>query len=375
GPYACTRYGEVDVPQLPGPRWVRLRTRLGGVCGSDLGIVTLHASPATSPFSSFPFVLGHENVATIEEAGPGVRGWSRGERVVVNPLLGCVPREIDPPCDACAGGQPSRCVRFTDGALPPGMFIGVTRGLGGSWSEAFVANETQLVRVPDGGSDAEAVLVEPFACAVHAVRRHGPQPKERALVVGAGSIGLLNLAALRALAPDAEIVVLARHGFQALHATRLGAARVVMARGDYRAELADAARARLLATVIGPPAAVGGFDRCFVCIDGARAIRDALDFTRAGGTVGLLGNARHLDGVGWAPLWLKELTLAGSLAYGRHAGATTDAFGEALALIASKRADVGPLVTHTFALADHAEALAVAMDKGTSAAVKVAFRP
>ncbi|MEK7824503.1 MAG: alcohol dehydrogenase catalytic domain-containing protein, partial [Candidatus Eisenbacteria bacterium] len=189
GPHACTRYGDVDEPRLPGDRWVRVRTRLGGICGSDLAVVTLRASPATSPFSSFPFVLGHENVGTIEEVGAAVRGFTRGERVVVNPLLSCGPRGIEPPCGHCRAGQPSRCEHFTDGTLPPGMLIGTTRGLGGSWGECFVAHETQVVRVPDHVTDEAAVLVEPFACAVHAVRAGVPASGERVLVVGAGSIG------------------------------------------------------------------------------------------------------------------------------------------------------------------------------------------
>ena len=58
GPRACTRFTELPDPALPGDRWVGVRTRLGGICGSDLGIVELAASPSTSPFSSFPFVIG-----------------------------------------------------------------------------------------------------------------------------------------------------------------------------------------------------------------------------------------------------------------------------------------------------------------------------
>jgi threonine dehydrogenase-like Zn-dependent dehydrogenase len=87
GPHACTRCREVATPELPGPDWVRVRTRMGGICGSDTNIITLGASPSASPFSSFPFVLGHENVGEIDAVGPGVRGFSVGERVVVNPLL------------------------------------------------------------------------------------------------------------------------------------------------------------------------------------------------------------------------------------------------------------------------------------------------
>ena len=373
GPHACTRYAEVEEPALPAEDWVRVRTRLGGICGSDLAVVSLKASPATSPFSSFPFVIGHENVGTIDAMGAAVRGFAVGERVVANPLLDCGPRGIAPACAPCQAGHPSRCEHFADGALPPGMLIGTTRGLGGSWGERFVAPASRLVRVPDSVSDEAAVLVEPFACSVHAVRASRAAAGERALVVGAGSIGLLTVAALRALAPGVEVTVLARHGFQRDHALRLGAARVVMGGGDPRAALAEASGARLLKTIIGPPAVVGGFDRSYVCIAGRSGVGDALNLTRAGGEVVLLGNARGLDGLDWTPLWLKEITLRGSLTYGLHAGAERGDFEEAMDLIAKGRAAVAPLVTHTFPLADHAQALATAMDKRAQS-VKVAFR-
>jgi L-iditol 2-dehydrogenase len=393
GPHACTRYREVAAPDLPGDDWVRVRTRLGGICGSDTNIITLGASPSASPFSSFPFVLGHENVGEVAELGAGVRDFTVGERVVVNPLLCCGPRGITPPCAHCAAGHHSRCSHFTDGALAPGMFIGTTRGVGGSWGEWFVAHRSQLVRVPDATSDAEAVLTEPFACSVHAVQRaaaagagsagagapHGAPHGAgmRVLVIGAGSMGLLQMAALQALLPEARVTVLARHAFQRAHAERLGASRVVMARGDHLPELADAAGTRLLQPILGRPIGVDGFDVTFVCIGGARGVEDALRFTRQGGTIVLLGNASTLRGVDWTPLWLKELTMAGTLAYGAHGhgGAGAGAFAQASDLIASRRADLAALVTHEFALGDYRQALAAARSRAGSASVKVVFRP
>lgn len=376
GPHACTRLTEMDSPALPGDRWVRVRTRVGGICGSDLNVITLKASPSTSPFSSFPFVIGHENVGDVVEVGAAVRAARVGERVVANPLLCCEPRGLDPPCDACGSGHHSRCSRFTDGALAPGMLIGTTRGVGGSWGEMFVVHESQLVRIADSVTDEAAVLVEPFACAVHAVRSAMPEGDERVLVVGAGSIGLLTVAALKAIAPRARVTALARHPFQAEHATRLGAERVVFARGDYLRELADAGEARLLTPIIGKPVGVGGFDRAFICIGGARATDDAMRVTRAGGTIVLLGNSAKMDGIDWTPLWLKELTLRGSLCYGehRHGSPADDAFREAAELIASGRASVRPLLTHTFPLTGYRTALATAMNKGGERSVKVAFR-
>jgi L-iditol 2-dehydrogenase len=379
GPHACTRLGDTASPDLPGDDWVRIRTRMGGICGSDIGIVTLSASPSTSPFSSFPFTPGHENVGAIAEMGRAVKGWAVGERVVVNPLLSCVPRGVAPVCVGCAGGHPSRCEHFTDGKLAPGMLIGTTSGLGGSWGEEFVAHQSQLVRVPDGMKDEEAVLIEPLACSAHAVRANLPPDGAKVLVIGSGAIGLLTVAALKALAPRADVTVIARHRFQAEQAQRLGAERTVSGREGYFEELASISGARLLKPVIGKRIAVGGFDMTYVCVGGARGMDDALRFTRSGGTIVLLGNSTKMDGIDWTPVWLKELTIRGSLCYGEgdertHGAPGTHAFTEAAAMVADGRAPVGPLLTHTFRLDQLREALLTAMDKKGSGSVKVAFR-
>ncbi len=376
GGHACTRYAEVATPELPNQHWVRIRTRLGGICGSDLALVGLESSPSTSPFSSFPFVIGHENVGTIEACGTAVRGFGVGDRVTVNPLLCCEPRGVSPPCGACAAGRHSRCDHFTDGALPPGMFIGFTRSLGGSWGEQFVAHESQLVRVHDAVSDAGAVMTEPLACCVHAVLGVRPLPSHRVLVIGAGTMGLLMVAALQALAPDSPVTVLARHPFQARHAMNLGACRTVMARGDYLPELAEAAGTRLLKPILGGPIGVGGFDVVVVCIGSTRGVEDAMRFARAGATIVLLGNATTLKGLDWTPLWIKELSLRGTLAYGGHIHGGTDinAFNIASTLIAKGRAPIESLVTHQFPLAEYRTALHTARAKGSGESVKVAFK-
>jgi L-iditol 2-dehydrogenase len=376
GALACTRYGDVDDPALPSERWVRIRTRLGGICGSDLNVITLKASPSTSPFSSFPFVIGHENVGDVVEVGRAVRGVSVGARVTVNPLLCCEPREVAPPCEACAAGDHSRCAHFTDGALPPGMLLGTTRGLGGSWGERFVAHESQVVPVPESMSDEEAVLVEPFACSVHAVRANLPSDGARVLVIGGGSIGLLTVAAVRALAPRARVTLLARHAFQRECAQRLGAESGIDAHGDYLPVLADAGGTRLLEPIIGKPVGVGGFDQTFVCVGGAAAMDDAMRVTRAGGTIVLLGNSSTMNGIDWTPLWLKELTVRGSLCYGAHVHASParSAFDVAADLIASGRAPIGDFVTHTFALSDYRRGIDAARSKRAERSIKVAFR-
>jgi threonine dehydrogenase-like Zn-dependent dehydrogenase len=241
----------------------------------------------------------------------------------------------------------------------------------------FVAHESQVVAVPEGMSDEEAVLIEPFACSVHAVRSNLPAAGDRVLVIGAGSIGLLTLAALRALVPDSRVTVLARHSFQGAHAERLGAERVVSAGGGgaYLGPLADAAGTRLLKAIIGKPAGVGGFDGTFVCVGGGRAMDDAMRVTRAGGTIVLLGNSSTMNGVDWTPLWLKELTVRGSVCYGAHAhaGSPHSAFEEAAGLIASGRAPIRPLLTHTFRLSEYRKALDTALAKAACETIKVAL--
>jgi threonine dehydrogenase-like Zn-dependent dehydrogenase len=98
--------------------------------------------------------------------------------------------------------------------------------------------------------------------------------------------------------------------------------------------------------------------------------------TRAGGTLVLLGNSARMDGIDWTPLWLKELTLRGSLCYGEHGHVSParDAFREAADLIGSRRVSLKPLLTHVYPLGAYRTALATAMDRRGSGSIKVAFR-
>lgn len=371
----CMELRDVPPPLLPTERWVRIGTRMGGICGSDVSLVTLSMSPSTSPFSSFPFVVGHENVGTVMEIGAQVTRVAVGDRVVANPLLSCRVRGIDPPCVHCAADAPSRCEHFTDGALEPGMILGTTKGLGGSWGEQYVAHEDQLLAMDASLSDKLAVLIEPLACNVAPVLAHPLPDGSRVLVIGAGSMGLLTVAALKSLA-NVDVTVLARHKFQAGHAENLGADRIVMTRdGDYFAELSRITGSRLLKPILGPRINVGGFDASFVCVGNDVAVSDGLRFTRSGGMVVMLGNVATLGKVDWTPMWLKELTLHGSLCYHGHgAGAHSD-FAAAAKMVAGP---MGPrlesLVTHVVPLEDARDAVMIALGRSRERAVKVVLK-
>src|SRR5829696_4230075 len=86
---------DVEPPELPGPEWVRVRPRLSGICGSDLATIDGASSRWFEPIVSFPFVPGHEVVGELDD----------GTRVVVEPVLRCDTRAVNPPCEMCASGN------------------------------------------------------------------------------------------------------------------------------------------------------------------------------------------------------------------------------------------------------------------------------
>ena len=83
----CTQYREIPYPSLPADDWVIIKTRLGGICGTDMSAVKLTASTYSTPLVTFPFVLGHENIGRVDRIGTQVTNWKAGDRVVVEPSL------------------------------------------------------------------------------------------------------------------------------------------------------------------------------------------------------------------------------------------------------------------------------------------------
>src|ERR687890_443220 len=188
---------EIPEPELPTPYWVRIKPLLCGICGSDLGTLSAESSPYFSPIPSPPFVMGHEILGEVVEDNSG---FAVGERVVVEPALGCEVRGKEPPCAYCASGRYALCVNVAKGDISPGIQTGFCRDTGGGWSEGtLVAHPSQLYRVPDEVPDETAVIIEPLACAVHAALGAAPDPDDTTLVIGAGSVGLFTVAALRHL--------------------------------------------------------------------------------------------------------------------------------------------------------------------------------
>jgi len=371
---------DVRPPELPTPEWVRIRTKYAGFCGSDKNLVLLHDSPSTSPYASFPFTIGHENCGYLSEMGAVAAERLTvgiGARVLVDPLLSCVPRGISPVCPSCARGDYSLCTNFTEGSVSPGMSIGTCRDTGGGWSSEFVAHYSQLIPLPDSISFEDAVLVDAFCSSLHPVMRNFPSDDSTVLIIGCGVIGLCAVAAIRALGGKARIVVLAKHEFQGEAATRLGADAVVyMANSrDYYAELADILRTKLLKPMLGKRVVVGGAHTVFDCVGSSTSIDDALRFTMPHGTMVLVGLAAFPKGVDWTPIWLKEVQVRGSFwcSTEQFEGKAMRTYEIAVELLRSGRLSLSHLLTHKFSLEEYKQAIEANLHLSKSRLIKSVF--
>jgi threonine dehydrogenase-like Zn-dependent dehydrogenase len=347
---------EVDEPELPAPGWHRVRPRLAGICGSDLATIDGRSSRWFEPIVSFPFVPGHEVVGELDD----------GTRVILEPVLACAARGIDPPCPSCAAGENGNCERISFGHVKPGLQTGFCADTGGGWSLAFVAHESQLHRVPDHLSDEAAVMVEPTACAVHAVETAGIRAGDTVAVIGAGTLGLCVTAALTKLASAGCVIVGAKHPEQRELARSLGADVVVTPDEVGRAVRRTTGSLAVGGEDIGDPGVrlTGGADLTFDCVGHEESIAQALAVTRPRGRVALVGMPGTVR-IDLTPLWHREIALAGAYAY-RH---TT--FAAAIDLV--RTAGLDRLVTAKYPLDRFADAVEHAATAGRRGAVKVVF--
>lgn len=341
---ACVRgRGEIEIARVPipepGPGEVRVAVEACGICGSDLHLFD-------SGFFAPGITPGHESAGRIDALGPGVTGVASGTRVAVEPMRGCGA------CASCRRGQYSICrsARLHGVQLPGGL------------AEYIVVPADRVHRLPADLDPQFAALAEPMAVVVHALVRGKLSVGQRVLVLGAGSVGLLTLAAARRLGA-ADVWITARHPHQALLARALGATRV----------LREAEAEPLALDALGREAPI---DLVVETVGGhADTLRAAAAAVRPGGTIAVVGlflGAVSVDPIG---LLMKEVTMAWSYCYGlRAAGAGRSDFVEAIEVIAAERDALAALVTHRFPLEQIARAFDVAGDR-RGGAIKVSINP
>jgi threonine dehydrogenase-like Zn-dependent dehydrogenase len=375
GPRSCVTLREVPEPQVMGPHWVKLRSLLSGFCGSDLGMILLHDCPTAEPFVSFPCTLGHENVSVVEEVGSAVEGIEPGERVTVMPSLGCLTRDIDPPCGPCSRGQYSICDNAAEGTLAPGLNIGNCRDTGGGWGKYYIAHDSQIVKVPDGFSDEQAVTIETLASSMHPVLSGLPGDGQKVLVIGAGVIGLGVVACIRALGVECHITAVEPTPLNARKALEKGADEIIDPR---RESLYDRA-ARITGAKVYKPEFLdricrGGFDRVFDCFGSTASINQALRVAAGGATIVLIG-IRIPMWIDWTPVWLKGLRIIGDLGYGleEYHDKQLHTFDIVIDLMKQGKLDTSDLTTHLFTLDEYRTAIQVNMNKGQYGAIKTVF--
>ena len=227
--------GAVEVreiaPPLAGSDEALLEPLYVGVCGTDLELVD-----GTMPYlqdgrAAYPMQPGHEAVADVVECRR--RPNLVGKRVVVDPVLGCQK------CAACRAGMTTRCARRSE--------IGVSVGVPGAACEKLAVPVRNLHVVPDGVTSRAAVLAEPLVTVLNAIQRLRPRAGERALVVGAGTLGLMAAQVLLSREVAVEVASDVLQRLSLVEAIGAGSARI---RGEYDIVLEAAGTAGAVARAV-----------------------------------------------------------------------------------------------------------------------------
>jgi threonine dehydrogenase-like Zn-dependent dehydrogenase len=362
-------YRNVDPPELPGPGWHRVITRMSGICGSDLSLIEGQASTYFEDLVSFPFIPGHEVVGELED----------GRRVVIEPVIGHLARGFVPPFpDAAPGDGDDYFHLATSGAgmqVEPGIQTGFCCSTGGGWAPEFVAHESQLHFIDPEMSDEQALLVEPLAGGIHAALLAHVQIDNAVAggqvpviaVLGAGTMGLAAIHGLRRFFPEARIVVGARYPHQQTLATSLGADEVVAPDALQRA-VRRATGAHMIGDYLSSGAHV-----TIDAVGSSDSLETSLRITRPRGRVVLLGMPAdvNLDLTG---LWHRETEIKGAYTYGTETlrdGRRVRTFE--LAIESAQLIQAERLVSATYPLIEHHDAIQHAASAGRRGAIKIAF--
>lgn len=325
---------EVEEPRI-GPGEALLRTRISGICGSDLLDWYVRGKAGS--------VLGHELSGTILEVGPGVTDFAPGDRVVPHHHAPCFA------CAECEAGQYVHCAEWRASRLDPGGMAERVRIPAGN-----LARDTQ--RIPDGVSDEAASFAEPLATVVKAFRRGRFAAGLSFFCIGLGTAGQLALRLARA------------SGASRIAGADRVASRLALAHDGAGAEVVDVDREGLVEGALRLGGG-RGFDFVLVCPGKADVIRDAVGAVAPGGTVLIFTMAAPGDV--WAAdlngLYFRETAVVPSYSCG------PDDTRESLAAIASGRVAVEDLVSHRYPIAEAAEAFARARRPEGSMKVVLSF--
>lgn len=307
-----SEYNHLEIADLPvpniAPDEVLVRVEACGICGSDV-----HGYDGSSGRRIPPIVMGHEAAGTVEAVGAKVRDYAKGDRVTFDSTVYCGE------CAFCRRGEVNLC----DNRQVIGVSCGDYRRHG-AFAELVAVPQRILYHLPAGITFAEAAMLEAVSVALHGVRVSEPKGGETALVVGAGMIGLLTLQAARAAGCKRVFIT-------DVDDTRLALARQVGADETLRSgpELVPA----ILKLTSG-----AGVDLAYEAVGRNETVAAAIDCTRKGGTVTLIGNIVPEVTLPLQKVVTRQIRLQGSCA-------SAGEYPQAIELIANGKIQVGPLIT------------------------------
>jgi L-iditol 2-dehydrogenase len=332
---------EVPVP-APGPNEVLARVRAVSICGTDAHLIRGDYPGFWPP--AFPFIPGHEWAGEIVELGPGADkyGWQAGDRVAGTSHDACGV------CQKCVEGRYNLCENYGR----QGLHRQYGHNAQGAYATYVVQGVKTIFALPDRLSFDEGAVIDPASIALHVANRGNISPGDTVAITGAGAIGLL--------AGDAARI--------------RGAGRVIVVGRGYRLQKAAAMGFETVNTAAGDP--VGqvrrltgglGVDVVLECAGVPATVQQALAMLRRGGRCAAVGIPTVGVEVAMQRLVLDELELVGSRA-------TAGEMRRVMPLVEQGRMRVREVMTHEFALADFAGALAT-FNNPESGAIKIVLSP
>lgn len=328
---------EFDKPSI-GKNDVLVQVQACGICGSDI-----HGYDGSSGRRIPPLVMGHEAAGIVAEVGEDVQGIQCGDHVTFDSTVSCGE------CFYCRRGNINLC----DNRMVLGVSCGEYRRHG-AFAEFVSVPQHICYRLPDGLSFEHAAMIEAVSVAVHAANRTPVSLGDTAVVVGSGMIGLLAIQAIR-LAGCSKVIAVD------LDAERLEKARILGADVTLKADEVDVpAEVRRLTDGRGA-------DVVQEVVGSSASIRTAIECTRKGGTVTLVGNLAPNVEMPLQSIVTRELSVVGTCASSGEYPACID-------LLASGAIRVDELITATASLDQGADWFA-RLYEGEAGAMKVILNP
>lgn len=308
-----TAYGHLEIKDSPAPvpadGEILIRVAACGICGSDV-----HGYDGSSGRRIPPLIMGHEAAGTVVSTGTGVNRFHSGDRVTFDSTICCGS------CPYCLRGEINLCDRR--------QVVGVSCGeyrRDGAFAEYIVVPERIVYPIPSSLSFAEAAMLEPVSVGLHAVAVSKLRGSETALVLGAGMIGLLTMQAARAA------------GFSRVFVADIDPTRLELARSMGATEIIPHSGAALLSECMRLTGGTG-VDIAFEAVGRDETVNAAIDATRKGGTVTLIGNVTPEVRLPLQKVVSRELRLQGT-------AASAGEYPMAIEYISTGRIQVKPLIT------------------------------